>query len=374
MHVRSSGALLGAERVVLELARSSPAWGYDAIIVALQDEGDPAPEMCAIARQEGIESASLLCRRGFDRALPARLAEIARLRGVSLLHSHGYKEDIHIAMARGRFPLVATNHLWKRTDWRLRLYAALDALALRRFDHVVAVSGPVLDDMVRAMLPREKMSVIPNGIDVSAYRTSTSQAARRDARIRLGLPPDGLVAMSVSSLTVEKGHRYMLEALAAVAPALPELDWVVVGDGPLRQSLEQQVDALSIGEHVRFLGARRDVASLLQVADIFVLPSLIEGLPIALLEAMAAGLASIATSTGDIPSVIDHGRNGLLCLPGCSPELESAVRRYASDAQLRALHGANARASVLERFSATRMAERYCHLYDKVLSPGCPGP
>jgi glycosyltransferase involved in cell wall biosynthesis len=368
MHVRSSGALLGAERVVLELAERSRASGYEPLVVSLQDQGDSAPEMNVLARQAGLDSLVLPCRRGFDRMLLGGLREIVRQRDVSLVHCHGYKEDIHVLAARLGVPKVATNHLWKGTTWKLRVYAQLDALALRRFDHVVAVSRPVLEDMRRLRVSPEKMSVIPNGIDASPFSAPLADERRRGLRREFGLGLDDVVAISVSSLTVEKGHRYVLEAMPEVARTSPRLRWLVVGDGPLREGLDRTAADLGLSTHVLFAGTRRDVADLLRAADLFLLPSLIEGLPMALLEAMAAGLPAIATAVGDVATVIEDGRNGTLCAPASAFELGAALRRYASDAGLRLAHGSRARATVVENFSSTSMARSYCALYDDVLS------
>ncbi len=368
MHVRSSGALLGAESVVLELAKHSAQFGYTPVVTAFQDRGDPPPELCQLARQFGVDSHTFSCGPGFDRTLPARLRAFVHKRNVSLVHCHGYKEDIHVLAARTGVAKVATNHLWKRTNWKLRLYARADAVALRCFDHIVAVSRPVFEDMTRLGLSPRRMSVIPNGIDASTFTRPLSDEQKQALRLELGISHDDIVAISVSSLTVEKGHRYMLEALPEIVRACPRLCYLVVGDGPTLGDLQRQATALDVRGHVVFAGPRTDVAALLGVAALFVLPSLIEGLPMALLEAMAAGLPAVASSTGDVPTAIEDGRNGTLCTPGSVADVAAAVQRYASDPDLRLDHGSRAQATVVENFSSASMARAYCALYDNVLS------
>ncbi len=368
LHLRSTGALLGAERVILQLAARSEAHGYTPVVAGVQDRRDPSPELCRLAREMGIESYVFPCRAGFDRSLAALIRQTVRERGVSLMHCHGYKDDIHALAARAGVVKVATNHLWKGTSWRSRLYVHADALALRRFDHVVAVSRPILDDMRRRGLKASKTSLIPNGIDSAPFATPLSDDRRRALRPELGLEPSDVVAVSVSSLTPEKGHRYVLEGLPRAAQTFPALRWLVVGDGPLREAIHEQAVALGISERVRLVGWRRDVPDLLRASDLFLLPSLVEGLPMALLEAMAAGLPAVASAVGDVATVIDDGRNGTLCAPGDVAALGTGISRYAGDAGLRNEHGARARATVEERFSSRAMAAAYCALYDELLS------
>jgi glycosyltransferase involved in cell wall biosynthesis len=368
MHVRSTGALLGAERVILELARAAAGFGYRTLVVGLQDAGDPPPELCRAAQESGVESHTLECRSGFDTGLTTRLRGFARYHGISLIHTHGYKEDIHVLAARAGVPKVATNHLWKRTTWRLRLYARLDARALRRFDHVVAVSRPILDEMRHMGLDPARMSLIPNGIDASAFASPLTETRRQAVRAAFAFSLDDVVAISVSSLTVEKGHRFMLAAMPEIVRACPHVRYLVVGAGPAEVELRREANHLGVSDRVSFAGPRSDVADLLRAADVFVLPSLIEGLPMALLEAMAAGLPAVASAVGDVPAVLRDGYNGTLHEPGSVRALTDAVTRYAADPERRLAHAREARATVLERFSSTGMAKAYYALYDRLLS------
>src|SRR5262249_38099065 len=145
------------------------------------------------------------------------------------------------------------------------------------------------------------------------------------------------------------------------------LDLVLAGDGPDRSKLEAQARALGLGENARFLGVRHDIQSLYAAVDVFALPSLEEGSPNALLEAMACGRAIVASRVGGVPEVVEDGRSGLLVEPGSPAALAEALARLASDAPLRHRLGREAARRVRERFDIARMAETHATLYRDLL-------
>jgi glycosyltransferase involved in cell wall biosynthesis len=367
LHVRSGGAVLGAEQVVIELSRQSPRYGYTPVVAALRDARDGHPPLCQAAEEYGIEVLAFPCSAGIDLSLVARLRHFVRQRGVSIVHSHGYKEDVHVALARLPVATLATNHLWKRTNWRLRAYARADALALRSFDHIVAVSSPIKDEMVSLGIDPGRVSVIANGIDVARYAHVPSPSEREACRAELGVERSDFVAIAVGSLTPEKGHRELVRAIASIAARFPSLRCVIVGDGPLRESLSRSREDLGIASRVILTGARTDVPRLLRSADVFVLPSLREGLPMALLEAMAASLPCVASAVGDVPSVIRRWASGILCRPGNVHDLAEALSAYLADPTRRQEHGRVAREVVAMGFSSAVMGGRYAALYDGLI-------
>jgi glycosyltransferase involved in cell wall biosynthesis len=177
-----------------------------------------------------------------------------------------------------------------------------------------------------------------------------------------------LVVAAVSSLTAEKGHRYLIEAFAAVARRHEHARLLIVGDGPERAGLARQAELSAAPARIAFLGRREDVREILSITDVYVLPSLIEGLPISLLEAMAMGRACATTDVGDVGRAILDGETGLLVAPGDASALGVALDRLLADEVLRAKLGANARRIVVDRFSAGEMVRQYCGVYDALLT------
>lgn len=369
LHLRGSSALLGAERVVLELSRWSPGFGYEPLIVAPHPSRTPPPEYVSVAAAEGMEAITLPCDGRMDLRFPRRLRTLVRHEGIDIVHTHGYKEDVLAALSGLTVPLVATNHLWKRTTRALRLYSRLDGLVLRSFDRIVAVSEPILADLRAAGIAEHKLAHIPNGIDTERFRPPTQDAARC-ARESLGFGPDELVVGMLGSLTPEKGHAFALQALAVLASDCPQLRLCIVGDGPLREELAVETMRLGLAGRVLLAGRRSDVPQVLAGFDLFLLPSLNEGLPMALLEAMATGLPTVASEVGDVGRAVENGVSGRLIPPGSAQAVVLALRELAADPALRRRLGARARERVEEHFSSLAMTGAYCRLYDRQLEAG----
>ncbi len=363
LQIRAGGKMLGAERVVLDIATHSEHFGYRSIVAMPWGRGEPEPELLRLCREAGVETVPLRGSSQFSVRPVWILYRALQREGVNVIHSHGYREDLYaVAAARGQ-AMVATNHLWKRTTLRLRLYAAVDQRLLHRFDHVVAVSRPIADEMERAGIA--PVSTVFNGVSTDRFVERPRGDAARRSREALGLPVQKLVVTMVSSLTPEKGHALALEAVQR----LWEHDFVlaIVGEGRLEDTLQETVRAKGLDDRVRFLGRRSDVPEILAVTDVYLMTSHAEGLPIALLEAMAAGCAVVSTSVGEIASVIEPEISGLLVATEPAP-IARALDRVLSDHGFRGRLANGARTRVLEHFSADEMTRHYCAIYDEALA------
>jgi glycosyltransferase involved in cell wall biosynthesis len=210
----------------------------------------------------------------------------------------------------------------------------------------------------------DKVAVIYNAVDFAQARATVP---RGDLRRALGLPADAMVAGVIARLTEQKGHIYLFDALAKSA-GLESLHLVVVGDGDLRASLERAVIERGLQSRVHFLGARRDLGDLLGALDLFVLPSLWEGLPLSLVLAMAAELPVVSTSVAGIPEVVADGTTGLLVPPADAASLGAALRRIVTDRQFAARLGRAGRLSVLPRFGIDGYVDSVVTLYDRLLA------
>jgi glycosyltransferase involved in cell wall biosynthesis len=172
------------------------------------------------------------------------------------------------------------------------------------------------------------------------------------------------VVLTVARLDEQKGHCYLLEAAAQV----PEAQFVLAGDGPLRASLEAQARSLGVEDRVKFLGYRSDIADLLADCDVFVLPSLYEGLPLSILEAMSAGKPVIATHIGGTDEAVIAGETGLLVPPADSAALAAAIRSLLTDRPLAQRLATAGRARVAQEFSAAKMVQQVIAVYDELLA------
>ncbi len=364
LHLRCSGGLYGAESVVLELAARSAACGYQSVLGVPHDLDEPLPELVSAARARGIETVPFPCRSRLDHHVFRDIRRFVRDRATDVIHTHGYREDLYARFAFAGVPLVATNHNWLRTTRALKVYAAVDALLLRTFNRVVGVSGPLIEEMAAKGIRPPRLVRIGNGVDVE--RCTASVEAGEAIRREYALTPDVTVFGIVGRVTREKGHFDALDALAAIARAGHKVALLVVGSGPDEESIRRRVAGRE--PRVCLLGHRGDVPALLQAMDIVLLPSYKEGLPMALLEAMAAGRPVIASAVGEIPAVVRDGESGLLVPPRDAEALRRACERLMADAEFTHSIGRAARTRVVDSFSSDVMARAYCALYDQCLT------
>jgi glycosyltransferase involved in cell wall biosynthesis len=225
----------------------------------------------------------------------------------------------------------------------------------------IAISNDVETAIVKTIGPvQDRIAIISNGVDMRRYQSSTDRFATRHA---LGFTEDDILYTVVGTLKEQKGHRYLIEAVAPLIARTPRLHILIVGDGELRGSLEAQVRAAGIEANIHFLGNRSDVAALLAASNVFVLPSLWEGLPMALIEAMASGLPVIATLVSGSQQVVEQGRSGILVSPGEVTPLRQAMEDLLADPERARLLGKAAQRRIEEAYSARRQAEEHLVLY-----------
>ncbi len=287
------------------------------------------------------------------------VGRLLRTLRIDVLHSHNYKSNFYALFStwlhKPRPALIATNHLWAGKSFRERVYQLLDALWLRMFDQVAAVSDKIRDDMAVFGIPN--ILVIYNGIDVDDPDFGcTHSADRENASVTIG---------NIGRMTLQKAQDDLITAFSKCATEFPNLRLKIVGDGPERIQLKKLIDRLQLGRSVSLLEPMDRIRQLYRSFDMFVLPSRDEGLPMVLLEAMAAGVPVIASSVGAIPSVINHGKNGILVESGNQHELVAAIACMTRDQNLRERLGTVGRETVRTRYSSLAMAREYRDLYEK---------
>jgi len=245
------------------------------------------------------------------------------------------------------------------------LIRLIESLLARVTDRVVTLTEQGIEEHVRLGIARaDKFAAIPSGITLSAFRSIRGDPVAR--RKDLGIPTKGPVIGTVGRLVPIKGHEWLVRAVPHVVAEFPAACFVFVGDGPLRDELRQLGEALGVASHLVFLGMRQDIPECLAALDLFVFPSLNEGMGRALVEAMAAGLPVIATRVGGIPDVVVDGETGVLVPPGDELALAAAVLALLQDPERMGAFGEAARRSVGERFDAVSMVREIERLYDVV--------
>jgi L-malate glycosyltransferase len=371
----------GAERLIAMLAINSDRKRFEIIPCALRESGPLEQELKAAGvdyRILGIPRRSILTGPLFIADLRRTLAALARILkelSIDILHTHLTESTLIgiLAARQAGVPRVCTTvHSVTITSQRGRFSprAWLLRIAVNkmfsRADRIVAVSeGVAARTRLQINVPCERIITIPNGIEGDRFAFQCDKAMQRR---KLGLPNDRQVAVAIGRLTPEKGYPYLLSALTSIPPHQRPLT-LVVGYGPDRAELESSVLASGLEKDVKFLGLRRDVPELLAAADLFVLPSLWEGLPLVLLEAMAAGLPAIVTAVGGNTEVVQDGISGTVIPPGDAQALTTAVCSLLSDPFMRDRLGRAARQRFETSFSMQRFVEAHECLYETLLSP-----
>jgi len=373
----------GAEQLLVTLARHIDAAQYDLRVCSMAplDDSPILRDLRAVGAP--VETLDGVLWR--DPRHAVRLAALVRRYDVDVLHTHLSTSTLvgALAGALARRPVVTTLHNVRDVYTRHgRLKAALQAQVLRRGVHTVIACAPEVRAMATGELGLSSHRVIdvPNGIDTDAIvRVDPVAVAACRAELLAGAPGPLLVA--VGNLHPSKGHVHLIEAAARLAPAHLGLRVAIVGRlEEAAPAMRAAIAADGLGDRVALVGQRRDVAALLAAADLFVLPSLWEGLPLALLEAMAAGTPVVATAVGGVPRVVENGVTGRLAAPGDAAGLAAAIGELLADpagagrmalagqARVRATYGAPAWADRLEEIYA-RAALR---MTDGAVSPKAP--
>jgi glycosyltransferase involved in cell wall biosynthesis len=347
----------GAEMVMLRLARSLRDRGHDVVPVG-PDRG--CGWLAEQFRADGFEPRTFSLRRPLDWRCLTGLVDTLRAARVEAVHSHEFTMGLYGAVAARWLgvPHVITMHGGQHVTAKWRRRESL-RFAFRASTATVAVSVDTKRHLDSELgLAPGRVVVIPNGVPVPMGDSAA-------VRAEIGVADDTVLLLAVGSLVPRKGHAVLLRALAAVREAGITVPWrlAIAGGGPEREALAALADELALSDWVHLLGHRDDVPSWQRAADIFVMPSLWEGLPLALLEAMYTGSAVIGSRTSGIPEAITDGVDGLLVPPGDVEALARALDRLLTDVTLRDSLGAAARARAERDFSLDRMTAEYEALY-----------
>lgn len=298
-------------------------------------------------------------------SLRARLKLRAHLREnkVEIAHAFDFYANLTLIPAArlAGVPVVIGSHR-QLGDLMTPAQFRVQAAAFRWCDAVVCNSNAAAERLVKAGLPSEKLAVIGNGLPSEAFEPTVPALVRRPGVLRVGM----VARMNAGY----KNHAGFLRIAAAIRRQIGNVEFVLVGDGPLRRELEQQTAALGLGESVLFLGDRRDISAVLASIDVAVLTSDSESLSNVILEAMAARLPVVAYAVGGNTELI-HDQRGALVGAGNEGEFATAILRLLADASLRERLGTNGRRFVEENFLLDRVCARYEELYTNLLGQKC---
>ncbi len=350
----------GAERHVVDLALALRRKGHEVAVTC-----SAAGELSDLLDRANVPVRALLGRLVKRRVSVAYAREIGRLvrdQRFDVVHAHIYASAAASALATlgTGVPLVVTEHT--EGAWQGRRAHFVSRLICRRARRVIAVSTPIRRRLIeRDGVSPEKISLVPNAVIPAPDTLPRSP----------GAPPEGwhegpLVGV-VARLQPEKGIANFLKAAARISSSCPEARFLVVGDGPLREELLRLANRLGLRERVRFLGHRADARDLIGLLDVLAVPSLTEGTPLTVLEAMAAGVPIVASAVGGVPDQVRHGKEGLLVPPEDPAALGDALLELLQDPGLARRLGEAARRRADSEFAHATMVQRIEAVYGAAL-------
>ncbi len=380
-------SLGGGQRAVLLLTANLNPSLFDVCVSSA-----PGGPLVEEVKKSGLRHISVPLDRKFGWRTVKNITAVLKSEQIDILHTHGGYAGLYGRWAAGRCetPVVVhtlhgIHYLHYRNPLLRRISIALERLLSRRTDRLILVSHADLGRAVKHRLaPPDSLIVIPNGGPMPGVLSPEAVIKKRQ---ELGWNSRLPVVGTVARLHRQKGVLYFLLAAESILVRFPDARMAVVGDGPLGRALKRRARRLKIDDKVFFLGERRDAFELMNLFDIFVLPSLWEGLPFVLVEAAALGKPIVAAAVDGVPEVIEEKRTGLLVPPKIPQLLADAVVRLLEDRELAGRLGERARATVPLRFPLRRMVEQtenlYLKLYKKktssIIKPNgeaesCPGP
>ncbi|PYM94868.1 MAG: hypothetical protein DME04_06355 [Candidatus Rokuibacteriota bacterium] len=353
-------AIGGLQQVVVNLCRTLNRSIFDIEVLCLRAPGEFAPEI----ERLGIPVTVLPQNpRHTDYFSFLKVAKFLRDRKFDVIHTHNTQPLVDGTLGGllvgGVRTIVHTDHARQFPDKRRYMFA--EWVLSHWVYRIVGVSNETSKNLVDyEKISPKKIVTIRNGVVGDTFQRPINKFAKR---AELGIPSSAPVIGLAARLTEQKGLTFLLQALPAVLRAQRDLRLVIAGDGPLRRNLEEEAQRVGVGSHVHFLGPRTDMPDILQLFDVYVLPSIWEGLPMVLLEAMAAGCPIVATNVGGNPDAVRDGYNGYL-VPARDPDaLATRVIGLLSDRRQREEFGRNGRTLFDREFSAAIMARSYEQLY-----------
>jgi glycosyltransferase involved in cell wall biosynthesis len=359
------GQIGGGESHLLSLVENLDKTRFEPVVLSFTDG-----PMVDRLKQMGIQTEVIYTEKPFDISKWKRVQQFIKANNIQLVHAHGTRANSNVfwGTKKLKLPLVYTIHGWSFHDDQQSLIKKIrvmgEQLLTRKSDVNISVSASNQQTGKR-YFPSFESVVVNNGIDQLKFDPSRSF---KDVRSELGIPKDVTLVLFVARFIHQKQPLKLISAFAKAVKQLPSLRLLMVGDGDQKQQALEMVKQSGITDQVIFAPFRQDVPDVLAAADIFVLPSLWEGLPIGLLEAMAMGKAIIGTQVDGTSEVIQHNVNGLLLPVETLDETLPQTIVQLTDATLRARLGQQARATISSTYSAATMTRQIEAIYEKLLA------
>lgn len=364
-----SGTGGGPDKTILNTPRFLEPYGFRTVCAYFHPPEDPGFD--AIRRRAEASRAPLVSipdRGPFDVGLIRRALDVCRRENVVAWHGHDYKSNLLGLLVRRYHPmrLLTTAHGWVLQTWKASLYFRVDRWCLKRYERVVCVSPDLVEECLRCGVPRDRVRLIENGIDVPHY---VRRLSRDEAKTALGVPEDRTLIAAVGRLSPEKNFAMLIRTAGRLIGEGKNIAVAIAGNGDRHAELSATIAAAGLTDRVRLLGFVADPRTLYEAADVYALSSDREGLPNVVLEAMTYGIPVVSTAVAGVPRLIQDGENGLLTPLGDEAAFHGALSRVLESADLRERLGAAGRSTIEARYTFERRMQQFAELYDEMGIP-----
>jgi glycosyltransferase involved in cell wall biosynthesis len=359
----------GPEKTILIGTERATRSRFAVTVCYIRDARDPVFGIDKRASALDIDYIEVRERHSFDRSIWGALKSVVRERAIDIVHSHDYKTNLLAWLLSRRTDIIplATSHGWSGFSAKERyVYYPVEKRLLARFPRVIAVSNRIKAELVGRGADPNRVTVLLNGIDPDAFRRRPETVA--GIRAANGFDSGDIVLGAVGRLEREKRYDLLIDAFARLAAAHPRLRLAFVGDGTLAGALEEQAQRLGVGDAVRFLGHRLDVASLYHAFDLFVQSSETEGTPNAVLEAMAMETPIVATDVGGTREIAFPGEHAIIVAPLDVEALSAGIERALADPAGTAARAAAARRRIETDLSFDARTRRLEAIYEELMA------
>jgi glycosyltransferase involved in cell wall biosynthesis len=365
LHLRASNFYGGAEKQLHYHSIKACSSGFNIIISSFTERGQ-SPEFLRIIAKDNISTYLFNVKNAYDPKAIQIIRSYIKEKNIHILCTHDYRTHLigFLATRSSGTKWVAFSHGWTKENWKVRLYHRIDKIILRFADCVVAVSHSQKQKLKRVLIPGRKISVVHNAVEPDCF----SKVEKVNLHLKFGFTANSIICVSAGRFSHEKGQIYLVKAAIKAIEKNDFLRFILFGDGPDLEKIKDRISGLGYQDKILCPGFEKNLLSFVKGADILINPSLSEGLPIIVLEAIALGIPIVATAVGGVPEVIQDGVNGYLVLPKDVCSLAEKILSLSSDRTRAKEFADKGLQTIMNSFTFTQQNLKLTQLYRQLLS------
>ena len=368
MHVRTNyGEFGGPENLILHILENLDPSQFQFTVVSLKNQNACTNLFELKLKDAGVNTEIIPWKNlYFSKPVINRLNFLTQQNGINIIHTHDLRSN-YVSFFAGKkagIPTIASSHGWVGNSLKRKIHNSVDKISLRLFNKVIINSEFMKNQIPLWGIPKDRINIIHNAVALEHFNNNEETASLKK---KLGIDSNKTVIATVGRLSREKGHMLLLEAASKVIAQLPDLIFLIIGEGPFEKKLKDHAKKLGLSKYVLFTGFFDDLPSVLNLTDIFILPSTSEGMPMTLLEAMSASKPIIATSVGGVPEVVQDGKTGILLKTRNPTQMAKAITNLVNNKKAAVEMGRKGRQLVEKTYSIEYLVKNIEDIYRSVV-------